>query len=283
MAEQVQLKLEARLPELDDLLQKGIFSEERVRDIVSQRIKHEYRLKRRGALKKDFIRYIEFEKILEVERLDNVSRLGIRAKHGLSDFSIVQHIYGLYNRALVKFASDVGLWKDFLTYAMQQGGKNVVIKGFNKALKLHPRCIFLWILAARWQWNSNDSIVAARKLLQKSLKINPKDPELLLEFFELELEFCAKIKDRRVELGLEKDAENAVLNGDVARLIFESALNVASAPQHIAGYILAAARTSLHLPNFLEYIVGQVAKHAPADSLVHISQFLLSSEASVKS
>ncbi len=203
MAEQVQLHLEARIPELKDLVEKGIFGDDQVRDIVRKRTKYEYRLKRRGAIIEDFLAYIEYEKQLEVERRESVRALSMKTKHTISDHSIVQHIYGLYQRALVKFGGNVSLWMQFLNYAVMQGGKQVLDRAIAKALKLHPLNGTFWIFAAKWEWNSKGNIAATRALLQRAIRTNGEDISIWVAFFELELSFAAKLIERRTLLGLE--------------------------------------------------------------------------------
>src|ERR1700733_1160619 len=103
MAETVQFHLESRLPELQDLLEKKIFTKHEIKEIVSKRTKFEYKIKSRLVEVDDYYQYIEFEKQLERERKERVERLKITSKHSISNYGIVQHIYSIYSRAVIKF------------------------------------------------------------------------------------------------------------------------------------------------------------------------------------
>jgi U3 small nucleolar RNA-associated protein 6 len=59
MAEVVHKKLEAMLPELEELERVGIFNRSEIREIVRKRQKFEYRMLRRPAKKEDFLQAIQ--------------------------------------------------------------------------------------------------------------------------------------------------------------------------------------------------------------------------------
>eukprot|EP00578_Thalassiosira_sp_NH16_P017614 CAMPEP_0181120450 /NCGR_PEP_ID=MMETSP1071-20121207/24165_1 /TAXON_ID=35127 /ORGANISM="Thalassiosira sp., Strain NH16" /LENGTH=86 /DNA_ID=CAMNT_0023205111 /DNA_START=51 /DNA_END=308 /DNA_ORIENTATION=+ len=67
MAEQVQSILEAMVPPLKDLRDRGLFSPDEIRSIVDRRRRYEYLLQRRagGSRMGDHLRYIEDEAMLE--------------------------------------------------------------------------------------------------------------------------------------------------------------------------------------------------------------------------
>ena len=60
MADEVQKILERSIPELEDLLERGLFTEDEVRSITNRRRDYEYRLQRREKMKEDFVRYIQY-------------------------------------------------------------------------------------------------------------------------------------------------------------------------------------------------------------------------------
>ncbi|CAH2056590.1 unnamed protein product [Thlaspi arvense] len=69
MADVVQYRLERMVNELEDLERRGLFSRQEIAEVVRQRRKFEYRLKRPSPLKQDFLAYIEYEKQLDALRL----------------------------------------------------------------------------------------------------------------------------------------------------------------------------------------------------------------------
>ena len=56
MADTVRYLMEEMIPELEDLEKKGYFSRTEVKRIAQKRQDFEYQLKRRAALKRDFLR-----------------------------------------------------------------------------------------------------------------------------------------------------------------------------------------------------------------------------------
>ena len=65
MADVVQYRLERMVDELDDLERRGLFTRREIAEIVKQRRKFEYQLKRPSPLKQDFVSYIDYETQLD--------------------------------------------------------------------------------------------------------------------------------------------------------------------------------------------------------------------------
>lgn len=59
MADTVRYLMEEMVPELEDMVKQQYFSKEEVKQIVKRRQDFEYLLKRKAALKEDFLRYAE--------------------------------------------------------------------------------------------------------------------------------------------------------------------------------------------------------------------------------
>jgi U3 small nucleolar RNA-associated protein 6 len=59
MADTVAYLMEEMIPELEDFERRGLFTRAEIKRVVAARREHEYRLKRRAALKEDFLRAIE--------------------------------------------------------------------------------------------------------------------------------------------------------------------------------------------------------------------------------
>ena len=56
MADTVRYLMEEMVPELEDMQKKSYFSKQEIREIVKRRQEFEYKLKRKAALKEDFLR-----------------------------------------------------------------------------------------------------------------------------------------------------------------------------------------------------------------------------------
>lgn len=91
MAEKVQQRIEKRLPELEDLLVKELFSQEELNHIIKKRKAFEFAISRRITQKADYLRYIEYEINLEQLRVKRKSRLSksktfLSSSHHLQTF-----------------------------------------------------------------------------------------------------------------------------------------------------------------------------------------------------
>ncbi|KAI9019060.1 hypothetical protein DFJ74DRAFT_675930 [Hyaloraphidium curvatum] len=213
MGDNTYVQLEAMLPELDDLLQKGLFTKTEIKAIVKKRKEHEFALARRISKKPDFLRYIDYETNLEQLRKKRKERIlaALAAtdertgkkkerpqwKGSVSDHSIRQRIHFIFARALKKFPGDVDLWVQYLDWAESVGANKALGRAYARAVQLHPAKPVFWVKAAMWELESNTNISAARVLLQRAIRMNPELHELWHEYFKLELRFLDKIRARR--------------------------------------------------------------------------------------
>ena len=85
-----------------------------IKEVVAKRTKFEHKIKRRGAILEDFLAYIQYETELEQTRKQRYEMLNIRAKHSVSDHSIVKYILSLYRRAVTKFRGNMVLWDQYI-------------------------------------------------------------------------------------------------------------------------------------------------------------------------
>lgn len=257
MAEQVHLHQEASLDELAHLLEQGVFSEKRIKAIVSTREKFEYRLKRRGVLKEDYIKYIEYEKQLCMEIRAATLNTQHSSKHGHP-----RRVLALYQRAIVKFSHDARLWGEFLEYSSVHATRLSFAKSVNRALKLHPRCHKFWILAAEWEWNSHGNMHGARRLLQRGIQINHAEPNIYLALFKLEISFCEKVLERRTILGADSALEDGhVLEGELASIVLQSAVEVGGiTAREAAEYLVCARKAGSFLPKLLPKVVSHISE-----------------------
>lgn len=130
MADVVQYRLERMVDELDDLERRGLFTRHEISEIVKQRRKFEYRLKRPSPLKQDYLAYIEYESQLDaLRRLRKKSigrdegrerRVSKKMKKSVSDFSGVARILEIYRLAVMRFKGDIELWFKYMEFCRQR-------------------------------------------------------------------------------------------------------------------------------------------------------------------
>lgn len=135
MADVVQYRLERMVDELDDLERRGIFTRAEIAEIVKQRRKFEYRLKRPSPLKEDFIAYIDYE--VKLDELRQLRRKAVayeskkRKKKSVSDYAGVARIVEIYRLATMRYKGDINLWFRYLEFCKQKRhGRMKKVKSF---------------------------------------------------------------------------------------------------------------------------------------------------------
>ncbi|XP_052183683.1 uncharacterized protein LOC127795817 [Diospyros lotus] len=230
MADVVQYKLERMVDELDDLERRGLFTRREISEIVKQRRKFEYRLKRPSPLKHDFLTYIDYEKSLDALRLlrkkavarqlqdqrdveNDENKKKIKMKKSVSDFAGVSRILEIYRLATTRFKGDLELWFQYLEFCRQRKNGRMK-KVLAQVIRFHPKVPGVWIYAAAWEFDQNLNAAAARSIMQSGLRACPTSEDLWVEYLRMELTYLNKLKARKVALG--EDEGTLTRNYEVA-------------------------------------------------------------------
>ncbi|TBU29581.1 U3 small nucleolar RNA-associated protein 6-domain-containing protein [Dichomitus squalens] len=201
--ERVQFQQEQMLTELKDLVQKGLFSQKEVKQIMQKRTAFETALVRRIPKKSDFLRYATYEMSLEALRRKRAERLKIaKGPPSVSDYALVRRQFQIFERALKKFKGDVGLWIQYIQVAKKEGARALVGRITARALQLHPNVPALYVLAASHELE-HLSPTAARALLQRGLRLNSDSVEMWREYVRMELGFVESLRRRWSVLGID--------------------------------------------------------------------------------
>ncbi|KAL0581821.1 U3 snoRNP protein [Marasmius crinis-equi] len=202
--ERVQFQQEQMLDELKDLVEKKIFTVKETKQIIKQRTAFENTLVRRVAKKSDFLRYAQYEMNLELLRRKRLARLNLPpAPATVSDYALVRRQFQIFERALKRFKSDVGLWIQYIQVAQKEGARSLVGRITARALQLHPNTPSLYILAATHELN-HLSPSTARSLLQRGIRLNPESIEMWKEYVKMELGFIESLRRRWDVLGIDE-------------------------------------------------------------------------------
>ncbi|KAG5650269.1 hypothetical protein H0H81_012781 [Sphagnurus paluster] len=213
--ERVQFQQEQMLDELKDLVEKHLFTEKETKQIVKKRTAFETALVRRVAKKADFLRYAAYEMGLEQLRRKRVERTkSENTIPSLSDYALVRRQFQIFERALKKFKSDVGLWIQYIYVAQREGARALVGRITAKALQLHPNRPALYILAAAHELN-HQSPSSARTLLQRGIRLNNESIELWREYVKMELGFIESLRRRWDVLGINQSPDQTREGGQV--------------------------------------------------------------------
>ncbi|OCB88446.1 hypothetical protein A7U60_g4488 [Sanghuangporus baumii] len=203
--ERVQFQQEQMLAELKDLVQKGLFTQNEIRQVMKKRTVLETALVRRIPKKSDFLRYAAYEMSLEALRRKRVERLKLpKGPPTISDFALVRRQFQIFERALKKFKDDVGLWVQYIQAAQRAKARALVSRICGRALQLHPNSPALYILAASHELK-HLSHAAARVLLQRGIRLNSENVDLWREYVKMELGFVESLRRRWKVLGLTTD------------------------------------------------------------------------------
>lgn len=254
MAEQVQSALDSMVAPLRDLMDRGIFSEEEIKTIVSRRREYEYLLRRRVARKADFLRYIEAEMALEKLRKLRTKRINQRQERKreekvpdrkrngglpIGDVHIIQLIHLLFVRVIRKFKSDVSLHLQHAAFAKDSKSYNKLNTIYTEALQVHPRNVELWIEAASYEFfgftnpdtgevYGGGSMQGARVLMQRGLRINAASQDLWIQYFCLELHYIQKLRGRReiLQLSSEQNSkETFFTDAPIPTIVYKNAID----------------------------------------------------------
>ncbi|KAJ3861211.1 U3 small nucleolar RNA-associated protein 6-domain-containing protein [Lentinula novae-zelandiae] len=203
------------LDELKDLVDKKVFTVAETKQIMKQRSIHEATLVRRVAKKSDFLRYASYEMGLEHLRRKRVERLKIpKTPVTVSDFALVRRQFHIFERALKRFKSDVGLWIEYIQLAKKEGARSLVGRITARALQLHPNVPSLYILAASHEL-AHLSPSTARTLLQRGIRLNSSNVEMWTEYLKMELGFIESLRRRWDVLGITREGTDQFTDVDM--------------------------------------------------------------------
>lgn len=218
MSNRTRYYLEQCIPELDDLVEKGLFTKAEISKIMKRRTDFEHRLNSRGSSTSDYIKYIAYETDVEKLRKKRLKRiLQAGRTNSISDWSIENRIAFIYQRGSNKFPGDLKFWAMYLNFLKTRGQRKSYKKihtVYNQLLKLHPNNVDVWISCAKYEYEDHANFKSCRNIFQNGLRFNPESAKLWFEYVKFELNFVAKLINRRKVLGLidERAQELDMLN-----------------------------------------------------------------------
>ena len=174
--------------------------------IAGKRSDFEHKLNVRGARPADYVRYIEFEKNIDVLRRKRAKRQGARGKGHL----VAMRIMSIFNRATRQFPGDLSLWTEYLDYAKQQHAYKTIVEVLTKMVRLHPTKPKIWMLAANLAFHDNGDMAEARSYMQRGLRFCKSSNELWVAYARLEMLYLLKLARRRSILGLDKGRKEQI-------------------------------------------------------------------------
>ena len=205
MADKVQLTLEALIPDLDALVQKGIFTKKDAKKITKKRRFHEYQFEKKDVSKVDFLKAIQYETVLNKRMEQQRKKLHIE-KRDFNDSHFIRRIIVLYQKCLIKFEKDQTLWLDFFNFLIKNKCNKVLNKEIGKTLIKFPRNLIFWKIAGYNEFENNLNTKQARTLFLKCIRLNPII-DAYINYFVFEIKFAEKVSERRNLLLQNKNGE----------------------------------------------------------------------------
>lgn len=214
MAEYAQKAIEEMLPEIDRMRRIGLFSDDEIRAIMKKRKRFEYKTQRRTKEKEVYLQYIQYE--ISVQQLVKLRRekKGIEVEKDRIEKPMALRIYRLFRMACFRFKHDVKLWLTHIDFAKKNFDRERVSKLFTTMLKIHNKKPNLWIMAAKFEFEVNESVETARQLFQRGLRLLPDKKKIWLEYFKMELMCVDLIMKRKELLGLNQQSNLEATKGD---------------------------------------------------------------------
>ncbi|NWX13307.1 UTP6 protein, partial [Aegotheles bennettii] len=157
------------------------------------------------------------------------ARIGYSFKKEEIEYSILHRVHSLFNRATGKWKDDIQLWLSHVAFCKEWNSKHQLSKVFSTMLAIHSNKPELWIMAAKWEMETQLSSESARRLFLRALRFHPKCPKLYQEYFRMELMHAEKqrkekkaFEQAKMDLG-EFNYSEEILNGEMARIIYRDA------------------------------------------------------------
>ena len=174
-----------------------------MKQIIKKRTDYEYTIIRPELTINEYQEYLQYE--ITLDKLREIRSKKIvegKTKEQLDQIrsirsSFIQHIHYIFQRAIRRFPSEMGLWDAHIAFLQSKESTKFLDTVFGKALSLFPKNIDFWIKAASHELQSKQNFHAARVLLQRALRVNSKNNQLWAKYFELELWNVLRVKERR--------------------------------------------------------------------------------------
>jgi len=246
MAERVQADLELMLTELEQMQRVGLLSPEETKLVIKKRKKYEYKLQKQSKVKEDILCYIQYESglldLIEMRR----DKIGYLHKKNEIDGSIAKRINQLFRIVEHRFGqTDAKLWISHLAFLKRMDWKaeaGKILERFTQAL-CHKEEV--WIFAARFQMENQNSINIARTTLLKGLRFHKDSIKIYREYFMLEMEFLKKLVEKP-ELAEEfEDGKTEILEGKIVQTVFLEAIENVNEPIFAAELLGLALKSGI--------------------------------------
>lgn len=277
----MELRIEKGVDELLEMERVGLLSTSEMRTVIRKRKEMEYRLQRMRKCKQDYLKYIRYEdSLLQLIRIRR-KKMGVYHRYKEIERCIASRIAGIYSSLVKRYPSNVQLWLSYIEFCRKQKWKGTVSSLFAKMLNVHNKKEDIWILAARWESQFNNSMDTGRSLMQQALRFNPDSRSLFREYFCLELNYADKVIQRRKIISRAGEAgddvnpdhdiadqavSDSITSGAVAAVVFETAISRIPDPEFAIELVSCLQAMDQMLKDTLEVKLVQEVRSRFPDS-----------------
>ena len=154
----VQEVLEKTTAWLNETRVLNLLQDNEVSAIVKTRTDYEYKLLATQRTKDLYLRYAQFELNLLTLVKTRMEKLGVRMldRH----LEALRHVESIFKRAIRLDPKDVYMWKTIVDFSVRYNFR--VGDALEGAVRTNPMSPDIWILAAKWQLEVNQSEESAR-------------------------------------------------------------------------------------------------------------------------
>lgn len=191
----------------------------------------------------DYIKYESYLlKLVQLRR--EKLKLGKAYKKNEIDLAIKRRIERLFRSVCHRFKRDVQLWLTFIEFLNKQHDYSTASSTFTSALQTHGNKYWLWIMAAKFEFEVMVSPSSARALFQRALRLMPQEKKLWLEYFKFELLYVELIQKRQAILDrtaheTENKEDDAVLQGKIVEIVFNNAQStIENNPKFLCSFVV---------------------------------------------
>lgn len=179
---------------------------------MKRRTEFELRVTGRTCTAADFLRYAEYEQRLEKLRKIRANKTRSTGIPTVSTYSIPRHVTNLLSMATRRFPTNKTLWHALINHvkSITPISQKQVSKVLTSAIAAQPNDPEFWLVAIRWNERHEDASTT-RKLIMRSLRFVKQNKEIWSAWIRLEIAFADKLRKRWGVLGIgQKGKEKAV-------------------------------------------------------------------------
>ena len=257
-------RFEQHLKRLELLEKSGLYNTGALKAIFLKLSGYELKLSSKRSGAGIILAYAAFAQNLELLHYKRKQREGKVESSSTKFNPFTGLIFSIYKRGLARFHDDLELWMSFLRYSTRKGAHKLISRALVQALRFNPGSGGLWAFAASWEFHAQVNPSGARTLLHRGLRACSGTQALWREYFEFELKYTERIRNRQSILNTRHENETVHTESSKSEATAQSRLGMSSLSARdgsiAAGVYTAAKKQNADSLTFLLYFLIRVSK-----------------------